>query len=229
MSKKAWIIFAVICIVLLGGLIYVSVKNRIDVSDIDQNKVQPAMASNGEIADHVSGKKDSKVILVEYGDFQCPYCSESFPNVKKVTDKYKDQITYVFRNQPLTTLHQNALAAAAAAESAGLQGKFWEMHDLLYRRQNDWSNLSGTALTDRLVSYAQELGIKTDKFKTDLSDPRIQKKINFDRALYAKFSNSPSTPTFVLNGKEVDSDIVQDTIKNDGAKLDAAIAEALKK
>lgn len=229
MTKKTWLIFGAICILLFGGLIYLSMRNRVDVSSIDQNKVQPALEENGEIADHTAGTKKSNVTLVEYGDFQCPYCGQAAPQMKKITEKYKDSVNIIFRNLPLTTIHQNALATAGAAEAAGLQGKYWEMHDLLYEQQNAWSTMNGNELTDTLVGYAKQLGINTETFRTDLGEARIQKKINFDRALFAKFSNSPSTPLYLINGKQISNDVLQNIIASDGSKLDQALAEALKK
>lgn len=229
MNKKTWGIFSLVCIVLFGSLIYLSTKNRVDVSHVDQNKIQKATEANGQIADHVFGKKDSPVQLIEYGDYQCPYCGQSFPQVKKITSKYQNQITYVFRNLPLTTIHQNALAAAGASEAAGLQGKYWQMHDELYQNQSQWSNLSGNQLTDQFAAYATTLGLNDKTFRKDLARQTIQQKINFDRALYAKISSEPSTPTFMLNGKKVPDDVSQSVISGDGKKFDALIADTLKK
>ena len=228
MNKKAWLIFGAICVVLFGGLIYLSVKDRVDVSNVDQNKIQPADSKDGNIADHVYGKKDSPVILVEYGDYQCPSCEDAYPQVKKISEKYKDQIAYVFRNLPLTTIHQNALAAAGAAEAAGLEGKYWELHNLLYQDQSSWINLSGSQLTDEFVSLAKQVGVNESKFRDNLSSPEVQQKIKFDRALYAKISNSPSTPTFVLDGKQVSDSVASNVVQGDGSQLDAVIASALK-
>lgn len=228
MNKKTWGIFGLVCVVLFGALIYMSLKNRVDVSHVDQNKIQPANKLDGNIADHVGGKKDSPVILIEYGDYQCPYCGQAFPKVKKVTDKYQGQIAYVFRNLPLTTMHPNALAAAGAAEAAGMQGKFWQMHDLLYENQNSWNQLTGNQLTSQLVEFAKQLKLDDAKFKTDLASSNVQQKISFDRALYAKISNEPSTPSFILDGKQVPEDVAQSAISGDGSKFDAAIASALK-
>jgi protein-disulfide isomerase len=115
MSKKAWIVFVVIVVVLLGGLVYLSSRNKIDVSNVDVTTIQPASAASGNIADHVFGNSDSKVKLVEYGDFQCPGCGSVYPTLKTLSEKYQGQIAFIFRNFPLTTIHPNARAAAAAA------------------------------------------------------------------------------------------------------------------
>lgn len=226
MSKKAWIIFAAVCVVLLGVLVYASSKDRIDVSNVDANAIQKADKQSGNIADHVFGKKDSKVIFIEYGDFQCPGCGGAFPAVKEVTEKYKDQLAFVFRNFPLSSLHPNARSAAAAAEAAGLQGKYWEMHDALYSNQSAWENLASDKRTDFFADYASNFGLDINKFKTDLASAEVNQKINFDQAVGKKMGVS-ATPTFFLNGEKPEIYNSQGGV--DQEKLDKAIASALKK
>lgn len=222
MSKKAWIIFAAICIVLLGALIYFSGRNKVDVSNVDANKIQGASEQSGNIADHVFGKADSKVVLIEYGDYQCPGCGAAYPNVKQVSEKYKDQVAFVFRNFPLTSLHPNARAAAAAAEAAGVEGKFWEMHNMLYEGQSKWENLNASERTDFFKGYAKDLGLNVTTFATDLASERINQKISYDQAVGKKI-NVNATPTFYLNGQTVE----QDTWAN-ASNLDKAVADQLK-
>lgn len=222
MTRNTWIIFAAICIVVLGGLVVVSRGNQIDVSKIDESKIIAASEANGTIADHVLATKTGKATLIEYGDFQCPACKSAYPNVKALTEEYKDKMVFIFRNLPLTSLHPNARAGAAAAEAAGLQGKYWEMHDILYEQQDTWS----TAATDKRLSYftgyAQQLGIKdTDKFKADLDSKNVSDKINFDMAL-AKKIGAQATPTILLNGKKIESDIWSDKDKFK-AEIEAAL------
>jgi len=225
-SKKAWIIFAAICVALLAGLVYFSSKDRVNLDGVDVNAVQKPNEQSGNIADHVFGKVDSKVMFVEYGDFQCPGCGSAYAPVKEVTEKYKDQLAFVFRNFPLSSLHPNARAAAAAAESAGLQGKYWEMHDKLYENQNTWGSVSASERTDFFATYAQELGIKVDQFKTDLASTGVNKKINYDQAIGKKVGVN-ATPTFFLNGKKMDN-IYGANGSVDQEKLDKVIADALK-
>ena len=222
MSKKAWIIFAAICIILLGGLVYISGKDKVDVSNVDINKIQSASEQSGGIADHVFGKADSKVVLLEYGDFQCPGCGSAYPNIKTVTEKYKGQAAFVFRNFPLTAIHPNALAAAAAAEAAGLQGKYWELHDKLYENQSQWSSLSADKRADFFNDYAKQLGLNIDTFKTDFAGTKVGQKINYDIAV-GKKAKVTATPSIYLNGKTVEQEVWQDE-----KKLDEAFASALK-
>lgn len=224
MSKKAWLIFVAIVVLLLGGLIYLSNKNKvtIDTSTIDTSKVQPANAQSGDIADHVFGKTDSKVVFVEYGDFQCPGCGGMHPTIKELTEKYEGQMTFIFRNFPITSIHPNARIAAATAEAAGLQNKYWEMHNKLFENQSSWESLSGQQRTDFFVGYARELGLDVEQFKQDLASTKVNQKISFDQALARKDKVS-STPTFYLNGKQV----LQETW-GDKTKLETAITDALK-
>jgi protein-disulfide isomerase len=221
-SKKAWIIFASVCVLLLVGLVYLSSKDKIDVSNIDINAIQSGNTQSGNVADHVTGKKDSKVVFLEYGDYQCPGCGQAYPDIKSVTDKYSGQIAFVFRNFPLTSLHPNAKAAAAAAEAAGLQGKYWEMHDKLYINQNDWKDLSTTDRTNYFAGYAKNLGINVATFTTDMASTKVNQKINYDLAL-GKKAGVDATPTIYLDSKPIDQSIWSDT-----AKLDQAIANELK-
>jgi protein-disulfide isomerase len=225
-SKKAWIIFAAVCVIVLGGLVYFSNQNKIDVSSVDANAIQTPNAQSGNIGEHVSGKADSKVMLVEYGDYQCPGCGAAYQPIKDVTDKYKGQIAFVFRNFPLTSLHPNARAAAAAAEAAGLQGKYWEMHDQLYEGQSNWENLSSNDRTAFFTDYAKSLGLDANKFTTDLTANAVNQKIGYDIAIGKKIGVN-ATPTFYLNGKKPDN-INNDQGGIDEDKLSDAIDALLK-
>lgn len=222
MSKKAWIIFASACVLLLVGLVYISSKDKVDVSKVDTSKIQKAAVQSGDIADHVFGKKDSKVLFIEYGDFQCPGCGSAYPTVKTVTEKYKGQVAFVFRNFPLTSIHPNAKAAAAAAEAAGLQNKYWEMHDVLYANQSSWENLTTSERIDFFASYAKNLGLNVETFKKDMASTKVTEKINYDIALGKKIGVN-ATPSLYLDGKAVTQDTWSDV-----KKLDKAFADELK-
>lgn len=225
MSARAWIIFGVICVVVFGGLVIWSGRDRVDVSNVDTNKVQAAVENSGNIADHVYGNKDSKVVLIEYGDFQCPGCGSAHPTVKALSEKYKDQLAFVFRNFPLTQIHPNARAAAAAAEAAGKQDKYWEMHNLMFESQDEWSDASTSERGNLFAGYAEQAGLKRDSFNAVLTDQStaINRKINFDIALGRKLSVS-STPTFYLNG----SKLAEDKFSSEEA-LEKTLLEAFKK
>lgn len=217
MSKKVWIIFTAVCLVVLGGLVYLSNQNKVNVDDVATNTVLPATDASGTIADNVYGNAKSKVVLIEYGDYQCPGCGDAYPIMKSVTEKYKDQIGFVFRNFPLPQLHPNAMSAAAAAEAAGLQGKYWEMHDKIYENQSGWGNLSPDARVDAFASYAETLGVNRDTFKTDMTSQKIGQKIAFDQALGRKIGVT-GTPAFFIDGKEVNQYVLGGKIVPSGTK-----------
>ena len=214
MSKKAWIIFTVLVLGLLVGLVVWS-KNestQVGTTNIDASAIQVASDANGNIAEHVFGNVNSKIVLIEYGDFQCPPCASAVTIVKPLIKKYSNDIVFVFRNFPITSTHPNAKAAAAAAEAAGLQDKFWPMHDKIYENQVEWSSASITERNTIFSRYATEIGLDLDKFNTDLSSSNIIKKINLDLAI-GKEDGVNATPTFKLNGEQLTVDQLEDAIK----------------
>jgi protein-disulfide isomerase len=208
MTRTRWIIFAVICVGILAALFLWPKPNRVDVTNVDPAKVE----TQGTNADHIYGNKNAKTTLIEYGDFQCPGCGAAYPTVKAIKVKYEDDLAFVFRNFPLTSLHPNALAAATAAEAAGKQNKFWQMHDKLYENQQMWETASIESRTTTFEGYAKEIGLNMEQYKKDLTSEEVSKKINRDRALANKIGAS-GTPTFVLNGKKLDGNAWQDPKK----------------
>ena len=207
MSRNTWIIFIVICIAILGGLIFLSRQDRADVGEVNTNAIVAASEANGNIGDHVYGSTEGNVLLIEYGDFQCPACKSAFPILQEIKEEYKDKLTFIFRNNPITQIHPNARAAAAAAEAAGLQGKYWEMHDALYEQQDDWSNASVDERLSFFVAMAKEVGIDDiDQFKRDIESDAASSKINFDLSLGRK-DNVSGTPTIFLNQEQLESDV----------------------
>lgn len=224
MDRTRWIIFIGACVVMLGGLIFFSSKDKVDTSNTDPATI----VTTGDIPDHVYGNKESKVVLIEYGDYQCPGCGAAAPQVKAIADEYKQDIAFVFRNFPITSIHPNALAAAAVAEAAGQQGKFWEMHDLLYQTHSVWSNYSIDERSKSFEGYAKQIGLDIEQYKTDAGSKKVSNKISLDKSLGAK-AGVESTPSFFLNGTEVDKDTVSDVMSGKGDKLRQKIDEALKK
>jgi protein-disulfide isomerase len=225
MTKTRWIIFAVICLLLLGGIVILAQRHRVDVSGIDPAKV----IQNGPNADHVEGDKNSKVVFIEYGDYQCPICGSVYQPLKDTLQTYLDQnkIAFVFRNYPLTSIHPNTLAAASAAEAAGLQGKYWQMHDKLYETQDAWSNASPDQRQNFFDGYAKDLGLNVDQFRTDMTSKQVARQINRDRALGEKIGVS-GTPTFVLNGKTMEASLNTDLENGNSATLQKLLDQAIK-
>lgn len=218
MNRTRWIVFGAVCFAALLWLVVAARKDAINVSNVDPFILQ----TEGAWTDNVYGNKNAKVTLYEYGDFQCSGCGSAYPVVSQVKEKYKDQIAFVFRHFPLTNSHPNALAAATVAEAAGEQGKFWEMHDLLFENQNAWKNSSAQNRTQIFEGYAGQLGLNMDKFRNDLQNESVNEKISFDRAIGKKL-NVNSTPTFFLNGKQL-----QVTDWNQEGALEKKITDALK-
>lgn len=198
MDKLKWIIFAVAVIGIFGGIIWLGKTNEVTFEG-DATKI----INVAPIADHVLGTEAQQVTLIEYGDFQCPACYKMYPTVHDLTTKHADKLTFIFRNFPLTQSHPNALAAATAAEAAGLQGKYFDMFDMLYQTQPSWQGASVSDRTALFANYAQQIGLDGEKFKADLSSKDIADKINRDKAT-AKSFQADGTPTFILNGKKVD-------------------------
>ena len=148
----------------------------------------------------MTGSPNAKVTVVEFGDYQCPACAYINPAVKQVIATYgaNPNFNFVFRNFPLAQ-HRNAQLAAEAAESAGEQGKFWEMHDKIYEAQNDWAE-SGSAL-DMFTGYAQALGVDVNKFKQAIEQKKFDDVIRAD-ARDGDTLGVNSTPTFFINGEK---------------------------
>jgi protein-disulfide isomerase len=149
--------------------------------------------------DHIQGPVNAPLTLVEYGDYQCPFCGAAYPEVKNVQKELGQKLRFVFRNFPLTRIHQYAENAAETAEAASVQGKFWEMHDFLYEHQS--------TLNDPKVAFefAKTLGLDTERFQRELSKhvhlPRIKEDFNSGIR-----SGVNGTPTFYVNGVRHDAD-----------------------
>lgn len=231
MDRTRWIIFAVIVFAAVGSLFVLSKGDDVDVSKVDPAKV----ITEGEFKDNIYGDATSKVSLIEYGDFQCPACGNAFTTVKTIKEKYKEDMAFVYRHFPLTNIHPNALAAATAAEAAGKQGKFWEMHDILFERQSNWQSVSVDNRNKVFEGYAKEIGLDVGKYNSDLSSSDISKKITFHRALASKVGAN-STPTFILNGRTLENDewntpealekTITEELKKAGVNIEAEEAQA---
>lgn len=142
--------------------------------------------------DNIQGSPEAVITLVEYGDYQCPHCGHAYPIVKELQEAFKDQLKLVFRNFPLRNIHPLAESAAIAAEAAGRQDRYWEMHDLIFERQRD---MHGNSFRE----FAQELGLDLEQFEKDSNDKEIIEKVesDFESGI---LSGVNGTPTFFING-----------------------------
>ncbi|MEA2705275.1 MAG: hypothetical protein QOH22_63 [Gemmatimonadaceae bacterium] len=146
--------------------------------------------------DHVAGPDDAPVTLVEYGDYECPHCGRAHPVIKTVQRELGGQLRFVFRNFPLAEAHPHALLAAQSAEAAGAQGKFWEMHDMIFEHQDALE-------PEDIVGYANALGLDIARFESELEGGTYVKKVRDDFRSGVK-SGVNGTPTFFVNGIRYD-------------------------
>ena len=145
-----------------------------------------------EDRDHIQGPADAAVTLVEYGDFECPYCGGAYPIIKEVQARMGDRLRFVFRNFPISTSHPHAEQAAEAAEAAAGQGRFWQMHDLLFENQR--------RLRDQdLRAYAEQAGLDLRQFDTELAEHVHAARVREDFMSGVR-SGVNGTPTFFING-----------------------------
>ncbi len=185
-----WATILILILLIIGGLIKLTKMGTYDINkpfEITQT-------------DHIKGNKNAKVTLIEFSDFQCPACKRFMPYVKKIAEKYSNDLRVVYRHFPLTSIHKNAILAARASEAASKQGKFWAMHDLLFNNQEEWAESENPMKF--FEEYAKLLSLDMEKFKQDFNSKETTRKIKTDRALAFKLQLR-GTPTFFLNGQEL--------------------------
>ena len=156
------------------------------------------LRTNVTHTDHIFGNENAPLELVEYGDYECPHCGRAYPIVKDITRQMGDHLKFVFRNFPLSNVHPHAVSAAVATEAAALQGKYWEMHDIIFENQQ-------TLEAAHLFLFAHKVGLDLERFKTDIQDPALNDKVEKD--FYGGLrSGVNATPTFYINGQKYDGD-----------------------
>ena len=146
------------------------------------------------------GPDSARVKLEEFGDFQCPPCGLLHPILLQMHKEFGDDLQIIFREFPLVPTHQHAIAAASAAEAAGMQGKFWEMHDLLYEHQKDWKDVFD--VRPIFEGYAKQIGLDLDRFKSDLNSDLVAQRI-FQDGKRGHSLGVKGTPTVFMNGREI--------------------------
>ena len=161
---------------------------------------ESVLAKTNTAPAHIRGNPDAPVTLEEFGDFQCPPCGKFSEFVEELLKEYNSRLRVVFRNFPLSG-HEHAREAALAAEAAGLQGKFWEMHDTLYREQETWTKAPN--VRELFESYAGTIGLDVDQFRKDMDGDKARERVDSDRAL-ADFLGVKATPTLFINNRPVD-------------------------
>lgn len=180
----------------------------------NENRLTPDVGAH----DHAQGRSDASVTLVEFGDYECPYCGRAYPLVKRLQTSLAEPLRFVFRNFPLAETHPNAMSAAEFAEAAALQGKFWEAHDYLFEHQQALTN------TD-LLAYTARLELDADEIQRVLRTGAPAQRVRADFASGLR-SGVNGTPTFFINGVRFDGDwgseaAFEDALMNAAADLPA--------
>ena len=176
-----------------------SVFGLIKLSGNSPDNQEAAIIDAISASDWVKGNKEAKTILVEYSDFQCPACQTYYPLVKKLIEEQGNNFQFTYRHFPLPQ-HKNAKEAAYAAEAAGKQGKFWEMHDMIFDGQGDWAEREDAK--NIFEDYARSLNLNIEQFNKDRDSGVVKDKVQNDYASGVK-NKVNGTPTFFLNGKKI--------------------------
>jgi protein-disulfide isomerase len=155
--------------------------------------------------DHIQGKNTARIELVEYGDYQCPHCGRAYPVIKHLQRSLGADLKFIFRNFPLSEAHPDAFNAAMAAEAAGLQQKFWEMHDIIFENQRSLD-------VESLFLYAKKIGLDLEQFKTDIQGNALSARVEQDFESGVR-SGVNGTPTFFVNGKRYNGDWEEDVFE----------------
>jgi len=204
-EKRFWLILTVVVVVLIGVFILTGGKADNSGSDFAGDATQVQNDDN-----IVNPEASRDVVLIEYGDFECPGCAALHPVLKQVETEFSDTVTFIFRHFPLTSIHQNAFAAHRAAEAAGRQGQFYGMHDLLYENQETWNGPSAVdpngATIDQAAAifeqFAAQLNLDIEQFKADYASEGVANFIN-TQLDSGRQLDIASTPTLLLNGQQI--------------------------
>lgn len=243
MKNQFWVVLIGIVVGMVG--LFLVINNDENGSSNNANTTNPLKiqlddhaysAGTLTVAQNAAGEAEpkddkSKVTLIEYGDFECPACGQIFPIIDQLKQEFGSDLLFVFRHFPLTTLHPNATAAHRAAEAAGNQGKFFEMHDLLYERQSQWSSstsgLNVAQATNVFEGYAQELELDIETYKSDVQSEEVFKVIDRQSDIGTS-QGITGTPTFILNGERIETPRTYDQFRDlIQAELDAATDQAV--
>ena len=174
-------------------------NNNLSTKNADNPKGIPLGAEPA----HTQGNPAAKVYIEEFGDFQCPPCGALHPEIKKIEAEFGDSIAFTFRNYPLSNLHPHAYDAARAAEAAGMQGKYWEMHDKIYDNQSTWTSAPDPRA--EFENYARLLGLNVEQFRNDSISPMVSGRVRSDMQR-ATAIGVTGTPTVFINGHQVSAD-----------------------
>ncbi len=216
MKKTSIIAFIIGSIAVIGGIVWMVRSSAPGGSSGADGAADPERWAKG------APVASTTVKIVEFSDFQCPACGAYYPILKKLTEEYGDRITFIYRHFPLRRIHRNADASAAAAEAAGLQGKFWEMHNMIFDNQKSWSEERNP--DDIFAGYANAIGLDKERFLADYESEAVADRIDadYEDGLALRVN---STPTFFVNGVKIQNPRGYDAFK---ALIDAELSGASK-
>ncbi len=192
-----WSIVIIILIVLVMGVVLLAKS-----SGNNSGTIPPQEIMNIQDDDNIKGNKEAGVVIIEYSDFQCPFCKIYSFHSRKIAEEFGDEVVVIFRYFPLESIHPHAKLASQAAEAAGLQGKFWEMHDVIFERQEEWSE--STDAFGLFKQYAEKLELDLEKFTTDIYSGAVKDRVERDLASALEIGLN-STPSFIINGEQINT------------------------
>jgi protein-disulfide isomerase len=206
---KRYLPFAIIAAVLLMALLAGVLMYQ---SSAPQTSTAPPPTPGTETS-AAQGKTSGTITLEEFGDYQCPPCGNLHPVLQTIKEEFGDRIKFVFHHFPLIQIHPHAYSASQAAVAAGFQGRFWEMHDLIYKNQSVWS--SAADVQPIFLSYARQLGIDVSRFMNDVANPRTYAIISSDMQR-GQSRGVNSTPTVFIDGREIPfKNLTLDNLRNE--------------
>lgn len=212
------IVFGALVLVILLAIFIPSIFNK---TDSDRSPTAVDIQREGvdvpiESSDPVLGNEEAPVTFVEFIDYQCPTCKKSAEEtLTKLKEEYVEQgeVRYVVKDFPLVNLHPNAFQAAVAVRAAGEQGKYWEMHDLVFKHQDEWAELSDEQFKEALTAYAEDIGLDVEQFTRDLENEELAQQVAENRQLGEELGIR-YTPTAIVNGKMYDEVITPNQLKS---------------
>jgi protein-disulfide isomerase len=209
---KRYLPFAIIAVVLCSAIVVAALLLRAPRPQVTS---QPGTAANntpagpqpGAEPPRSKGEASAPVLIEEFGDLQCPPCAALHPALAQIEKDYGARVRVVFRHFPLTQMHPYALEAAQATEAAGVQGKFWEMQDWMYRQQESWAKAPNAR--QMFLQQAQNLGLNVEKFRQDMSSAEVRQRIILDYKRGVSLGVM-GTPTLFINGRQVTQEQMTD-------------------
>ena len=206
-AQRAVLWSAVLIILSLTVLVIANLAGRRSPTEIP---VSAPTRVEMSATDWVKGSNGARVSLLEYSDFECPTCGHYYPVLQKLAAEFGDRVKFAYRHFPLDQ-HEHAVPAARAAEAAGRQGRFWEMHDLIFQGRESWSKQTNAEET--FIGYAKQLGLDLERFRADLNSAEVRKEVEEDRRS-GQQAGIQGTPTFFLNGWPIENPQGYDEFRN---------------